>query len=76
MSKRVRKGSVKVTRYKLNLSVNQYERNGMKTIVITHYRDGHYHMNIDGTKSVRVNAMFAAALISNNERLEDLVFKF
>ena len=76
MSKRVRKGSVKVTRYKLNLSVNQYERHGMKTLVITHYKDGHYRLSVDGKKAFRVNALFAAALISNNENLEDLTFNF
>lgn len=76
MSKRIRKGIVKVTRYKLNLSVNQYERHGMKTLVVTHYKDGHYHMSIDGKKAIRVNAMFAAALISKSESLEDLAFKF
>lgn len=75
MIKRVRKGSVKVTRYKLNLSMNQYERHGMKTIVITHYKDGHYHMSIDGKKGARVNALLAAALISNNENLEELSIK-
>lgn len=72
MKRKTRCGSVKVTRYKLNLTNNQFVRQGMTTLVITHYKDGHYAVSVNGNRAKRVNALFAAALVSNGENLNCL----
>lgn len=75
MKRKARCGNVKITRYKLNLSNNQFVRYGMMKLVVTHYKDGHYTVSIDGARAKRVNALFAAALVSNSENLSTLAIK-
>lgn len=69
MTKRTRCGLVKLTRNFMNLSNNQYVTGGGITVRITHYKDGHYCLSVDGMPARRINANYARALAGNEKEL-------
>ena len=65
---------MKVTRHKLNLSNNQFTKQGKTVLLVTHYKDGHYSVAVNGNRAVRVNALTAATLVGNSEELSFVTF--
>lgn len=68
--KRTRCGSIKLTRNFMNLSNNQYVTGGGIALRVTHYKDGHYCLSVDGMPARRINANYARALVGSAKELE------
>ena len=68
--KRTRRGSVKLSRNMMNTSSNQHVTGGGIALRVTHYRDGHYCLSVDGMPARRINAEYARTLTGNAKELE------
>ena len=70
MTKRTRRGSVKLVRNMPNMSNNQYVMGGKIALRVTHYKDGHYCLSVNGMPARRINAEYARTLAGGAEELE------
>ena len=70
MTKRTRRGSVKLTRNMMNKSNNQYVTGGGIALRVTHYKDGHYCLSVNGMPARRINAEYARTLAGSAEELK------
>lgn len=52
------------------MSNNQYVTGGGIELRVTHYKDGHYRLSVDGMPARRINANYARALVGNAKELE------
>ena len=70
MTKRTRRGSIKLTRNMPNMSNNQCVTGGGIALRVTHYKDGHYSLSVDGMPARRINAEYARTLAGSAKELE------